>query len=195
MPITQLPGLRERQSRSSKPDEALIQLDVFSCMIPELSSRQDAPSSFHSLACGHFVASSHIAPSAWKMFISPNLSHLTHFNMSRYSSDLHPPTLWTSQEAGAGSFLFIHCTHSASTLPTHTHTHTHLLSCVRFFVTPWTVAHQAPLFMEFSRQEYWSGLPFPFPGDLPYPEIKPRSPALQADSLLSEPQGKPQHIS
>ena len=129
MPITQLPGLRERQSRSSKPDEALIQLDVFSCMIPELSSRQNAPSSFHSLACGHFVASSHIAPSAWKMFISPNLSHLTHFNMSRYSSDLHPPTLWTSQEAGAGSFLFIHCTHSASTLPTHTHTHTFAQLC------------------------------------------------------------------
>ena len=49
----------------------------------------------------------------------------------------------------------------------------------------WTVAHQAPLFMEFSRQEYWSGLPFPFPGDLPDPGIKPRSPALQADSLPS----------
>ena len=64
-------------------------------------------------------------PSAWKMFISPNLSHLTHFNMSRYNSDLHPPTLRTSQEAGAASFLFIHCTHRASTLPTHTHTHTH----------------------------------------------------------------------
>ena len=50
-------------------------------------------------------------------------------------------------------------------------------------VTPWTVAHQAPLSMGFSRQEYWSGLPFPFPGDLPDPGIKPRSPALQADSL------------
>ena len=48
---------------------------------------------------------------------------------------------------------------------------------------PWTVAHQAPLSMEFSRQEYWSGLPFPSPGDLPDPEIKPESPALQADSL------------
>ena len=65
-------------------------------------------------------------------------------------------------------------------------------SCVRFFATPWTVAHQAPLFMGFSRQEYWSGLPFPFPGDLPDPGIKPRSLSLQADSLLSEPSGKPQ---
>ena len=56
---------------------------------------------------------------------------------------------------------------------------------------PWTaVACQAPLSMEFSRQEYWSGLPFPSPGDLPYPGIKPRSPALQADSLPSEPSGK-----
>ena len=52
--------------------------------------------------------------------------------------------------------------------------------------TPWTVAHQAPLSMGFSRQEYWSGLPFPSPGDLPHPGIKCRSPALQADSLSTE---------
>ena len=54
--------------------------------------------------------------------------------------------------------------------------------------TPWTVAHQAPLSMEFSRQEYWSGQSFPFPGDLTDPGFEPRSPALQADSLPSEPQ-------
>ena len=57
-------------------------------------------------------------------------------------------------------------------------------------VTPWTVARQAPLSTGFSRQEYWSGLPFPSPGDLPYPEIEPVSPALQADSLPTELQGK-----
>ena len=57
--------------------------------------------------------------------------------------------------------------------------------------TPWTVAHQAPLSMGFSRQEYWSGLPFPSSRDLPDPGIKPGSPALQADSLPSEPPGKP----
>ena len=51
---------------------------------------------------------------------------------------------------------------------------------------PWTVACQAPLSMEFPRQEYWSGEPFPSPGDLPKPGIKPRSPALQVDSLPSE---------
>ena len=62
-----------------------------------------------------------------------------------------------------------------------------LLSCVRLFATPWTVAHQAPPSMGFSRQEYWSGLPFPSPGDLPNPGIEPRSPALQADYLTSEP--------
>ena len=56
---------------------------------------------------------------------------------------------------------------------------------------PWTVALQAPLFMEFSRQEYWSGLPFPSPGDLPDPGIESMSPVLQADSLPSEPPGKP----
>ena len=52
--------------------------------------------------------------------------------------------------------------------------------------TSWTVAFQAPLFLEFSRQEHWSGLPFPSPGDHPDPGIKPRSPALQADALPSE---------
>ena len=66
-----------------------------------------------------------------------------------------------------------------------------MLSYVWFFVTPWTVAHQAPLSMEFSRQEYWSGGPFSSLWDLPYPGIKPRSPALQADFLPSEPPGKP----
>ena len=57
--------------------------------------------------------------------------------------------------------------------------------------TPYNVAHQALLSMGFSRQEYWSGLPFPSPGDFPDPGIKPKSPALQADSLPSEPPGKP----
>ena len=65
------------------------------------------------------------------------------------------------------------------------------LSRVRLFVTAWTVAYQAPLSMEFSRQECWSGLPFPSPGNLPDPGIKPGSPALQADTLPSEPPGKP----
>ena len=68
------------------------------------------------------------------------------------------------------------------------------LSRVRLFVTPWTVAHQAPPSVEFSRQEYWSGLPFPSPGDLPDPGIEPGSPALQTDALPSEPPGKPMHL-
>ena len=64
------------------------------------------------------------------------------------------------------------------------------LSHVRLFVTPWIVAHQAPPSMEFSRQEYWSGLPFPSPGDLPDPGVEPGSSALQADALPFEPTGK-----
>ena len=60
------------------------------------------------------------------------------------------------------------------------------LSRVRLFATPYTVAYKAHLSMEFSSQEYWSGLPFPSPGDLPNPGIEPRSPALQADTLPSE---------
>ena len=68
------------------------------------------------------------------------------------------------------------------------------LSHVRLFTTPWTVAHKALLFMGFSRQEYWSGLPCPTPGDLPNPGIESASPvvpALQKDSLPTEPPGKP----
>ena len=64
-------------------------------------------------------------------------------------------------------------------------------SHVRLFVTPWTVAYQASPSMGFSRQEYWSGLPFPSPGDLPNPGIEPGSPALEADALTSESPGKP----
>ena len=65
------------------------------------------------------------------------------------------------------------------------------LSLVLLFVAPWIVAYQAPLSMGFSRQECWSGLPFPSLGDLPDPGIKPKSPASQADALPSEPPGKP----
>ena len=65
------------------------------------------------------------------------------------------------------------------------------LSRVRLFVIPWTVAYQAPPSMGFSRQEYWSELPFPSPGDLPNPGIEPESPEFQADTLTSEPPGKP----
>ena len=68
-----------------------------------------------------------------------------------------------------------------------------MLSHARLFATPWSVAHQAPLPMEFFRQEYWSGLPFLSPGDPPNPGIEPRTPALRADSFPAEPQGKPKN--
>ena len=64
------------------------------------------------------------------------------------------------------------------------------LSRARLFTTPWTVAYKAPLSMEFSRQEYWSGLPFPSPVDLPDPGIEPSFPTLWADALPSELPGK-----
>ena len=66
------------------------------------------------------------------------------------------------------------------------------LTCVQFFVTLWTVAYEAPLSMEFSRREYWSGLPFSSPVDLPHPGMEPRSPALHCKHMLlsSEPAGK-----
>ena len=68
--------------------------------------------------------------------------------------------------------------------------HPQSLSHISFFATTWTIAHQAPLPMGFSRQEYWSGLPFPPPGDLPDTGTKLASPALAAEFLTTEPPGK-----
>ena len=73
----------------------------------------------------------------------------------------------------------------------------HSLNCIRLFVTLWTVALQAPLSMEFSRQEYWIRLPFPTPGDLPNPEIEPVSlvsPALAGGFFTSLPLGSPTRV-
>ena len=66
-----------------------------------------------------------------------------------------------------------------------------LLSCIGLFATPWTVVHQTPLFMEFPRQEFWSELPFPSPGDLPDSGIKPMSPALVGGFFTTEPPRQP----
>ena len=68
-----------------------------------------------------------------------------------------------------------------------------MLSCIRLFATPWAVAHQAPLSMGFSRQEYWSGLPFASPGDLSQPGIEPAFPELTGRFFTSEPLGKPSY--
>ena len=69
-----------------------------------------------------------------------------------------------------------------------------LLSPVQFFATPWNVAHQSPLSMEFSKQGYWSGLPFPSLGHLPDPRIEPPSPALAGGFFTAVPPGKPNYI-
>ena len=81
---------------------------------------------------------------------------------------------------------------SHKTLPSsHLSERVKLLSRAHLSATPWTVVYRAPLSMEFSRQEYWSVLPFPSPGNLPNPEIEPGYPTLQADALPYDPPGKP----
>ena len=103
---------------------------------------------------------------------------------------------WTTLEAPNLTFLWCVC----QNYETNTRHHyqlscaVKLLSRVQLFATPWTVACQTSPSMGFSRQKYWSGLPYPSPGDPPNPEIKPGSPALQADSLLIEPPGNPYFI-
>ena len=91
------------------------------------------------------------------------------------------PCPWDSpgKNTGVGCHFLLQCVKVES------------LSRVQLLGTPWTVAYQAPPSMGLSRQEYCSGLPFPFPGDLPDPGIEPGSPTVQADALRSEPPGKP----
>ena len=114
-------------------------------------------------------------------------------------------TPWTSAYQAPLSMGFSRQEYwSGVPLPSPANTYTHhlfmimswrsevkLFSRVQLFATPWTVAYQAPQSMEFFRQEYWSGLPFPSPGDLSNPGIEPGSPALQADASPSEPPQKP----
>ena len=98
------------------------------------------------------------------------------------ASSFFPRAFWTLYVFADLNFFYLKKVQSAIML---------VLNHIRLFATPWTVAHQAPLSMEFSRQKYWNGWPFPSPRGLPHPGIEPGSPALQADSLLSEPPGKP----
>ena len=113
---------------------------------------------------------------------------------------LHPPTPSSSLLVlGYGIHLRIQCEYiwwwySHEVVVNSLRPHRLSPSRIRLFETPWTVALQATPSMEFPRQKYWSGLPFPSPGDLPHPEIEPMSlvsPALQADSLPAEQLGKP----
>ena len=85
----------------------------------------------------------------------------------------------------------IECCHGTEYSCYKDYVHVQLLSRVWLSATPWTVAHQTPMSMGFSRQEYWSGLPFPTPGDLPNPGIKPTSPPLAGGFFLTVPPGKP----
>ena len=94
-------------------------------------------------------------------------------------------TIWTTREAlHVGDLLYLET-------GAYRRWKRKSLSRVGLFATPWTVGHQVPLSMRFSRQQYWSGLPCPPQGELPNSRIKQRSPALQVDSLLSKPPGKP----
>ena len=104
---------------------------------------------------------------------------------------------WTKKRLVPSPLLSLHSPCLISSIATALNTISTLkwskvksLSRVRLFATPWTVAHHTPPSMGFSRQESWSGLPFPSPGGLPHPGIQPRSPALQADALTSAPPGK-----
>ena len=104
----------------------------------------------------------------------------------------HPPTSKSSQSTELSSLSYTAAAHWLSLLHmlVYTEVKVKMLSPVPLVVTPWTVAHQAPLSMEFSRQECWSGLSFPSQRGLSNPGMEPGSLALQADSLPSEPPGK-----
>jgi len=151
----------------------------------------------------------HAAPSAWlKVWEGWTLASILSFLWERAGlSQDHSTSQWFSQDCSVrtGYEFSLHVPgqeeECEATLVQRAHTLSPVrkpnrmlvksLHKVRFFVTLWTSAHQAPLSMEFSRQEYWSGLPFPSPGDLPHPGIEPRSLALWVDSLPLSHQGSP----
>ena len=95
---------------------------------------------------------------------------------------------WTGSKLGKEYVKSVYC-HHAYLSSMQSVCVPNCFSHVQFFASLWTVAHQAPLSMGFSREEYWSGLPCPLPGDLPNPGVEPMSPILQAGSLPSEPPG------
>ena len=106
-----------------------------------------------------------------------------------YSLEQPESRAWTTSATGTRIHCWWECwqyshLEDSWAVSYHTKVNVKSLSRVQLFATPWTVAYQAP---PFSRQDHWSGLPFPSPGDLPDVGIEPRSPALQADSLPSEP--------
>ena len=124
----------------------------------------------------------------------------THQQESAVGLPMSPPT-WTSLPPLSPFhpwFYFLNWLSAAlkqnvpaSICPTDTGVHAQSLRCVQLFVAPWTVDFQAPLTIGFPRQEYWSGLPFPSPGDLPSPGVKPESPALAGGFFTTKPPGKP----
>ena len=119
--------------------------------------------------------------------------------MATHSSILAWKTPWMEEHSRLQSMASQRVSHWVTSLSFSWNTNLHFLllfslSVVRLFATPWTIDYQAPPSMGFSRQEYWSGLPFPSPKDLPNPRIEPGSPALQADALSSEPPEKPLFI-
>ena len=145
---------------------------------------------FFSLCINLLVSNSTIYTLLAQLHIlSPSGVGKTRLWTSTYLKCSHTPSQWVGPSqfpSNMGAFLTASLWKGKAKVK--------LLNCVWLFATPWTVAYEeVPPTMEFSRQECWSGLPFPSPGDLPNPGIEPRPPALQADSLLSEPQGKPKN--
>ena len=142
---------------------------------------------FFLIAYIHRVCLEHIdLPVDFSAFICPIVLSTTLIDFSMRVSKNY---IWTEEFSGfwlvASENTLLACMHARS------------LSCVWLFLTPWTVAGQAPLSMGFSRHEYWSGLPFHPLGDLPDPGIRPASPvslALASGFFAAEPPGKPKHI-
>ena len=143
---------------------------------------------FWHIECSTFTASSFRIWNSSTGIPSPPLA--SHSRMSDFRWVISPPWLSGSWR----SFLyssFVYSCHLFLISSASVDYKLCVLSHVWLFATPWTVAHQAPVSMEFSRQEYWSTLPFPFPGDLPNPEIEPASLALAGRFFTTEPPGKP----
>ena len=189
------PSPNPRACSSSCPSSQWCHPNISSSVIPFSSCLQSFPASGYFPMSQFFTsggqsigasASASVLPVNIQCWFPLRLTGLISLQSKRFPRFFSNTTVQKHQFFGAQLSLW-----------SNSYNHTCMYACmlsrfsrVRLCVTLWIVAHEAPPSMGFSRQEYWSGLPFPSAGDLPDPGIKPRSPALQAEALTSEPPGK-----